>query len=252
MINKLQVNDNLVLFQDDKSLPFGTDAYLLYAFSKSAIKENACEFGSGSGIVSLLSMNKRKFKHMTMFEIQKDLYDLSTLNIKENGLENEIDAYNMNINDIPVSYNNSFGVIISNPPYIKLNTGFSRVEESDETCCKEVNGTIDDFCLVASRLLKNKGVFYCVYRPDRLSTLLNSLVKYKLEPKRLTFVYPYVDSKPSLILCESRKMGNEGLFITKPLIIYKDKKSNQSDDNYTEDMKYIYSQGDFSDEFRNP
>ena len=252
MINKLQINDNLVLFQDSESLPFGTDAYLLYAFAKCATKENACEFGSGTGIISLLSMNKNKFKHMTMFEVQKSLFDLSQKNVIENKLEEKIDAYNLNIKDIPTSFNNSFGVILSNPPYVKLNTGFSKLDESNELCCKEVNGTIADFVKSASRLLKNKGAFYCVYRPDRLNALLVALSKNKLEPKRITFVYPYINSSPRLVLCESRKMGSEGLFITKPLVIYKDKKANQSDENYTDDMKYIYDKGEFDNEYRNP
>ena len=252
MIKKLQVNDNLVLFQDDDSLPFGTDAYLLYAYAKKASKEDACEFGSGSGIVTLLSMNRDKFKHMTMFELQKSLYDLSLMNIKENGLDEKIDAYNINIKDIPVTFNGHFGIVLSNPPYVKLNTGFSKSDESNEMCCKEVNGTIDDFAKHASRLLKNKGAFICVYRPDRLSALLNSMVSYKLEPKRITFVHPYLDSPPCLVLCEARKSGSEGVFITKPLIIYKDKRANQSDDNYTEEMKYIYTQGEFGNEYRNP
>ncbi len=219
---------------------------------KSAKKDEACELGSGSGIISLLSMTKGKFKHIDMFELQKDLYDISLMNLEENGLNDSISSYNINIKNIPTSFNNKYSCVFSNPPYIRTNQGFENKDYSDRICCTELEGSALDFVLCASRLLKNGGSFYCVYRPARLAYLLSCMKSCKLEPKRMTLVYPLVDSKPCLVLVEGKKQGNEDMFITKPLIIYKSKKDKQSDENYTDDMKYIYKEGNFSDEFKLP
>lgn len=252
MANKLQVNENIVLYEKKNSLSFGTDSYLLYAYMKGSKKDQACELGSGTGIISMLCMQKEKFEHINMFEYQKELYDLSIKNLDENNLSKKISAYNCDIKDIPNSFNNRFGYVFANPPYIKTNQGFANKDLSDRMCCSEIIGNMDDFCKSASKLLKNGGSFICVYRPDRLSYLITCLKKYNLEPKRITFVYPTVDSKPCLVLCENKKDGNESVFITKPLIIYKSKRDKQSDENYTSDMNYIYKEGNFDDAYRIP
>ena len=42
-----------------------------------------------------------------------------------------------------------------------------------------------------------------VHRPFRLAEIMTMLVKYKLEPKRMQLVYPYIDKEP--IWCSSRR-----------------------------------------------
>ena len=73
----------------------------------------------------------------------------------------------------------------------------------------------------------------------------------KLEPKRMTLVYPTASHTPSILLMEAKKGGADGIFCTRPLIIYKDN-TDFSDANYTEEMKYIYSNGDFNEFYKKP
>ena len=48
-----EINENLSLIQKKDGLTFGTDAFLLAAFMKSRVK-TAADFGSGTGVASLL------------------------------------------------------------------------------------------------------------------------------------------------------------------------------------------------------
>ena len=118
------------------------------------------------------------------------------------------------------------------------------MNEADSISRHEVHGGIRAFCASASRLLKYGGLFYAVYRPDRLSELLYACKSSGLEPKRMTLVYPTVNHAPCLVLLEAKKNGAEGMMVTKPLIIYKEGLP-QTNENYTEDMKYIYQNGAF-------
>lgn len=42
-----------------------------------------------------------------------------------------------------------------------------------------------------------------VHRPFRLAEIFGVLGKYKLEPKRMRLVYPYVDREPNIVLIEA-------------------------------------------------
>ena len=53
------------------------------------------------------------------------------------------------------------------------------------------------------------------------------------------------------MLLEAKKHGAPGLFLTKPLIIYR-AGLEQKNENYTDDMKYIYENGAFHEQYQKP
>ena len=61
-----------------------------------------------------------------------------------------------------------------------------------------------------------------VHRPYRLSEIMVLLHQYKLEPKRMQLVYPYVDKEPNMVLIEANRGGKPRLTVEKPLIVYKE------------------------------
>ena len=61
-----------------------------------------------------------------------------------------------------------------------------------------------------------------VHRPFRLSEIMVLLSKYKLEPKRMQLVYPYVDKEPNMVLIEAVRGGKSRLTVEKPIIVYKE------------------------------
>ena len=84
----------------------------------------------------------------------------------------------------------------------------------------EVCGGIEDFCAATGRLLKHGGHFVCVFRPDRLSSLMGALSAHHLEPKRVTFVHADEHTEPSMVLVDAIKGGAEGLRVSAPLILH--------------------------------
>ena len=59
-----------------------------------------------------------------------------------------------------------------------------------------------------------------VHRPFRLKEIMQVLTKYKLEPKRMQLVYPYIDREPNMVLIEALKGGNSRITVERPLIVY--------------------------------
>ncbi len=238
------INENITLYQNEGSLAYGTDAYLLSAYMRRQTKERACEFGAGSGVISLLAAARGNFSHITALEIQQNIAEIAARNVEINGFSEKIDVICRDIREKDVSMNGAFGVVFSNPPYMTAMSGKLGKNDADSASRHELNGGIDDFADAASRLLKYGGLFYAVYRPDRLAELLCTCKLHQLEPKRMTLVYPTENHVPCLVLLEAKKNGAPGIFVTKPLMIYQSGKP-QTNDNYTDDMKYIYENGAF-------
>ncbi len=71
----------------------------------------------------------------------------------------------------------------------------------------EVLCTLDDVAREAAKLLRPGGRFYMVHRPHRLIEIITALTKYKLEPKRMKMVHPFVDKEANMVLIEAVRGG---------------------------------------------
>ncbi len=218
-----EVNEKIRLIQKKDGLTFGTDAYMLAAFVRLEAGAHAADLGSGTGIVSLLLASKEKLGHICAIEIQPEFADLGRRNIEINGFEPKITQLCADIREIkPAALGGELDVVLANPPYMRQGHGKRCQNDMKSIARHEENGSISDFCAAAARLLRYGGKFYTVFRPDRLADLMYALRSNKLEPKRMTFVYPDAGASPSIVLVESRLGGSPSLDLTPPLIIYRD------------------------------
>ena len=236
-----EVNDNLSLIQRNDGLKLGTDALLLAAYIKTAPNARAIEFGGGSGIISLLCAQRKKLGEILCVEVQQTFADIISRNIKLNNLEDKIQCCCCDIRNLNEYGSGEYDVVFSNPPYMISNGGYMNANDEKTIARHEIFGEIADFCMAASKKIKYGGLFYCVYRPDRISDLIYNLRHYGIEPKRMTFVHANTDAQPSMILLEAKRGGKSGCIITKPLFIYKDKTNTE----YSEETKEIYEKGFF-------
>ncbi len=201
------INDDLRLIQKKDGLTFGTDALLLAAFIKTQKKAIAADLGSGTGVISLLCAQRGKFAEIKAIEIQPEYADVIERNIKLNHLSHIISPVCRDIRNLEMTVDTAF----SNPPFLKATGGKPSANEGRNAARHELNGDIGDFCAAAEKILKFGGLFYIVYRPDRLTDLIYALRKYHLEPKRLVFVYADITHVPCLLLIEAKKGAFPGL-----------------------------------------
>lgn len=237
------VNDSLKLIQKTDGLTFGTDALLLAGYISGKYK-NALEIGGGTGIISMLLLTRKKADTATAVEVQEEFSELIEKNAELNGLSDRLCAKLCDIRDY--KSDKEFDLIYTNPPYMKTDSGKANAMDKKNIARHEVFGDIGDFTRSAKRLLKFGGTFAVVYRPDRLVDLISAMRDSSIEPKRFTFVHADTESESSMVLIEGKSGGKSGAILTRPLIIYKDKKHSE----YSEDMKYIMENGSFPDGFR--
>lgn len=215
------VNEKITLIQKKNGLTFGTDAFLLAAFIKASRSARAAELGCGTGIISLLCAAREKLGKIYAFEIQDKFFEITERNIKNNGFDGSVIAKCADIRDLtPSDTDGEVDVVFSNPPYMKTDSGKRNETDEKYIARHEVMGNISDFCACASRLLKHGGKFYVVWRPDRISELMQGLARNSLEPKQMTFVHADASSEPSMLLICAAKGGRPYARITAPLILH--------------------------------
>ena len=236
VIEDLEFN-NLKIIQNKKGFCFGIDSILLSDFAKN-IKKNSIvlDLGTGTEIISILLCEKSKLKKITGIEIQKDVYEMAKKSIKLNKLENKLEIINENILNLNNLFEkNSIDVIVTNPPYKKKNTGIINENEKKLISRHEITADLEDFIKIAKDLLKDKGEFYMVHRPERLVDILSLMRKYKIEPKILRLVYSNKNKEPKLILIKGIKNAKQFLKLESNLYIY------DENGEYTEEIKKIYN-----------
>ena len=233
-IDELQRN-GYVIIQDPKRFCFGMDAVLLSGFAHVKTGECLLDLGTGTGIIPILLKAKTEGKHFTGLEIQPESADMARRSVALNHLESAVDIVTGDIKDASSYFGaSSFDVITTNPPYMIGEHGLSSSNEAKAIARHEILCTLDDVLRESSRLLRPKGRFYMVHRPFRLAEIMNKMIRYGLEPKRMQLVYPFVDKEPNMALLEGLRGGNSRLQVEKPLIVY------QKQGVYTDEIYDIY------------
>lgn len=221
-IDDLQRNGYQII-QDPKRFCFGMDAVLLSGFARAKEGDNVLDMCTGTGIIPILMEAKTKAFHLTGLEIQEDSADMARRSVLLNHLEEKIDIVTGDVKEADTLFKAaSFDVITCNPPYMTGQHGLQNKDEAKTIARHEVLCTLEDVVKMAAHLLKPGGNFFMVHRPFRLSEIMVLLHQYRLEPKRMQFVYPYVDKEPNMVLIEANRGGKPRLTVEKPLIVYKE------------------------------
>ncbi len=215
------INDSLKLIQREGALAFGTDAYLLSAFLRPAPRAHALELGCGNGVISLLAAARGRFSHIHAAEIQAEMAKLTARNVRLNALEDHITVICADVRTLtPADLGGEVDVAFANPPYMRVESGAASPSTALQIARHECEGGIDEFAAAATKCLKYGGLFYTVYRPDRLESLFAALKTAGLAPKRMLFVHDHPDAAPAMVLTESKKGAAEGLHILPPLFLH--------------------------------
>lgn len=211
------------IIQDPKRFCFGMDAVLLSGFAKAKKGERALDLGTGTGIIPILMEAKTEGEDFTALEIQPESADMARRSVLYNHLEEKIKIVTGDIKDASSLFGaSSFDIITTNPPYMIGEHGLSSASEAKAIARHEVLCTLEDILRESAKLLRPGGRFYMVHRPFRLAEIMSRMVEYKIEPKRMQLVYPYVDKEPNMVLIEGLRGGKSRLTVEKPLIVYKE------------------------------
>ena len=221
-VDDLQRNGYCII-QDPARFCFGMDAVLLSGFATLKDGARVLDLGTGTGIIPILLEAKTNAAHLTGLEIQADSAEMAARSVALNGREEKIDIVTGDIKEADKLFDAaSFDVITCNPPYMIGQHGLQNPSDAKALARHEILCKLEDVVSKAAVLLVPGGKFFLVHRPFRLAEIIVTLTKYKLEPKRMRLVYPFVDKEPNMVLLEAVRGGRSRMTVEKPLIVYEE------------------------------
>lgn len=233
-LDELQRNGYGII-QNPARFCFGMDAVLLSGFAMAKKGETVLDLGTGTGIIPILMEAKTDADSFTGLEIQEESADMARRSVSYNQLEDKVNIVTGDIKDASKIFGaSSFHVITTNPPYMIGTHGENSPSQAKAIARHEVLCTLDDILRESAKILMPGGRFYMVHRPFRLAEILSKMVAYKMEPKRMRLVYPYIDKEPNMVLLEGLRGGKSRMTVEKPLIVYKERGI------YTDEIYEIY------------
>ena len=115
----------------------------------------------------------------------------------------------------------SVKVCVCNPPYFKSTSGEQSSNAPVAISRTESTATLEDIVKAASSILKYSGKLYMIHKSERLSEVLTTLSNNKLEPKKLTLIYPKASKSVDTFIVEAQKCGAPGLTIDS-VVVYEE------------------------------
>ena len=223
------------IIQNTKKFCFGMDAVLLSGFAQAKEGDKVIDLGTGTGIIPILMEAKTKASEFVGLEIQEESVDMAKRSVIMNNQQEKISIIQGDIKTASKKLGAAmFDVVTSNTPYMNNAHALVNPDEAKAIARHEIKCSLEDVVREGAKLLKVGGKMYMVHRPFRLIEIITKMKEYKLEPKRIRFVHPYIDKEANMVLIEASKGGKSMVKIEKPLIVYKDVNV------YTDEIHEIY------------
>lgn len=230
------------IIQDPEEFCYGVDAVLLAHFAATMARrkpDEIADLGTGTGIIPLILSHKVPGADILGVEVQKHSYELCLENAKINDLEDRVRFINCNVRDFSQfeDMKGTFDMVTSNPPYTAGSRGIESENRAKAIARHELEGSLEDFVECAAFLLKDRGEFFMVNRPNRIADMLCSCRENRLEPKEVVFVSGHPGEKPNIVLMRCVKNANRELNVLKPFSV------RDEDGDYTEEVLKAYEIG---------
>ena len=229
------LDTDLIIYQDDDWFKFSMDSVLLSKFVTINLShKKIIDLASGNAPIPLLLTFRTK-AFIYGVEYQECVYELGKQSILENDKDFQIEFICDDVRELKNRFDSdSFDVVTCNPPYFKTdNVNFLNDNDVKSLARHEVTLCLDDVVKNASYLLKSGGIFAMVHRTERFVEIIEKMKEYRLEPKRVQFIYPKYGKNSDLFLIEGIKNGKSGLKLLSPLVVHNE------DNTYTEDILEI-------------
>lgn len=223
-----------ILNQASGVFPMGTDSILLGAFAHPGNRSRILDLGTGTGILTILSLFGHPGRSATALEYSEKACELASRNFSDNGISQQVTLIHGDLRrHRELIQSGLFDLTISNPPYFPAGSGPDAAAglknaRAEGTC------TVEDLCQAAAWATKWGGSFCLVFRPERICDLFMSLRNTGFEPKRLRLVRHTLTAAPNLILVEAKRGGNPGLSWENDLVLYTE------DGHETPELQAIY------------
>jgi tRNA1(Val) A37 N6-methylase TrmN6 len=181
-------------------------------------KQKVAELGAGVGALSLV-LAEREEVEVVGFEIQPELVEAARRNAESNAgrLKGRVEFEQFDIRRVGgTKWERRFDRVVANPPFFKAGQGRRSPSGARDLARRESSATLEDFVRAAAILLRSRGRFQCIFRPERLEELLALMSRHRCPAKLLRPIYSRPDREAEWVIVTGVKDAREGLKIAPP------------------------------------
>lgn len=185
--------------QQRSAMKVGTDGILLGAWANMGSALKILDVGTGTGLIALMAA-QRTNAEITGIDIQKEAVYEAAANVSKSPWSERIIMKHLSLQDFMLNCNESFDLIISNPPF--FTTGIK--PESQDRLNARHHDMLPFATIIegADKLLSKKGLLALILPFSLLTGICNEAEKKQLHLIRLTEVKPTTAQVPNRCLME--------------------------------------------------
>nr|WP_208420624.1 tRNA1(Val) (adenine(37)-N6)-methyltransferase [Paenibacillus lupini] len=210
----------LRIIQSREVFSFSLDAVLLTKFATIPKRGRIIDLCTGNGVIPMLLTTRTSAK-IDAVEIQPRLADMARRSVEMNSLSEQISIIEADLKIFAKEAGNGiYDAVTVNPPYMAIQEGDQNENEHYAIARHEVHCTLDDVVHACARLVRPGGKVAMVHRPSRFIDIIETMRKYRLEPKRVQFVHPRAQGEANMVLIEAIRDGKPELRLLPPIFVY--------------------------------
>ena len=200
------------LYQDKDMFRINSDTRYLGEFIKVNKEDTILDIGTNNGAL-LLYANYLGCKKLIGVDINSKAIELCEENMKFNKIKN-YELYCCKVQDLVID---KVDVIVCNPPY--FNSGKRKVNEDLKNARHDDNLSIEELVCSCSKLLKDNGKVFMVYKSSEVVNLIDCFKKYNFGVRELKFIYDENKEYSNCFLIEVIKGYKSDVKVLNPIII---------------------------------
>ena len=217
--------DLLSIRQPEKGYRFSIDSVLLAGFAARFCRESVLDLGTGCGVLLLLL--SRLCDEMSFgagVELQEELFECARDNFLGNAPSDLLQAFHGDFREAPPGViPESFGLVVSNPPYGRVGHGRSNPDSGKEAARREVFSSLDELFLAANFFMAPSGQFALILPIERIREIEACCRRVRMSMKVVRLVHAREGAPPSRILCCLSRESCGSTEELAPLIIHGEK-----------------------------
>ncbi|WP_320171446.1 methyltransferase [Maridesulfovibrio sp.] len=212
------------LTQPSTGFRFSTDSLLLACFASVPPQGRILDLGTGCGVIPLGVLLRHPENRLaaTGIDVNPEMIAAAQANTALLDFSAELEILAVDVRTPDFAPAESYDLVLSNPPYRNENVGRACPDKSKNKARFEVDCDLDAFTATAARMIRNRGRVAFVFLAERVTELLDSFTRHRLEPKRIKFIHGRVGAPAKVVMVEAVKNGKPGLIVEPPVILYGD------------------------------
>ena len=168
-MNTAETIKNQIIVQNDSGYRYSIEPFLLADFARLLPGQEVLDIGTGCGIIALLMAYREPELKVTGIEIQDSAAENAEKNVTKNQMKIKIIRGDfLKLKLAP----KQFDLIVSNPPYRKVNSGHINPDKGKAIARHELKLSLSAMLEKTKPILKKGGHITLAYPPIRLQETL--------------------------------------------------------------------------------